>query len=146
MGIYGLSNTWGHLFGLPHIGAEYTDYGSGAYRLLDGERCVACQRQATNVHHVVPKSVAKVAFIGDAMLRSPLFALCGSGTTGCHGGFHGGARYKARWEWDSPEYEERWWDGLLLDRLGPHSDELFGYGEYVVDDRVLDEEIHIRAR
>lgn len=143
--VYGLSNTWGDLFGLPHIGAEYTSYESGGYTVLDGEPCVVCGRPATNAHHVVPKSVRKVVSIGGRMLRSPLFALCGSGTTGCHDGFHGGARYKVRWEWDTEEYERAWWSGELLDRYGPHSDELFRYGKYVLTDRLMDVEISMRV-
>ena len=125
----GLSYDKAHLFGLPHLGCRYTH--GDRYELLDGEPCVVCGRPARNCHHVVPRSVRKVFRLGAYELRSPLFALCGSGTTGCHDGFHGGRRYVARWEWDVDE--SLWWDGTLLDRHGPHSDELFGYGRYVID-------------
>lgn len=143
--LQGLSYDWAHLFGMPNIGAEYDDYEAGTYRLLDGEPCAMCPGLATNVHHLVPRSVRKTFFLGGTMLRSPLFALCGSGTTGCHDGFHGGARYKARWVWDDPATEGRWWSGELLGLYGPHSDGLFGLGEYVVTDRLADTEIHMRA-
>lgn len=68
-------------------------------------------------------------------LRSPLFCLCGSGTTGCHGKFHGGARLKAEWKWRSTAYEEAWWNGELLQTYGPHSPGLYEYGYWLVTDR-----------
>ncbi len=142
--LQGISYDRAHLFGMPNIGAEYADYRSGSHRLLDSE-CLICGRQATNAHHIVPRSVRKEFFVGDRKLRSPLFALCGSGTTGCHGEFHGGARYKVMWEWDSEDDEERWWSGELLDLYGPHSESLYMHGKYVIHDRKLDLDIHVRG-
>lgn len=134
--LQGLSHRWASLFGMPNIDAEYTDYESGEYRLLDGARCLICGRPATNVHHVVPRSVRRDFVLGDTMLRSPLIALCGSGTTGCHNDFHGGARYELRWEWFSESDEDRWWDGSLLRDLRPNDDALFELGEYALRDRI----------
>ena len=67
-------------------------------------------------------------------MRTALFALCGSGTTGCHDGFHGGAWLRARWEWDTDEAAREWWDGGLAAEVGPHSPELFRYGRWVIED------------
>ena len=71
---------------------------------------------------------------GTWRLRSPLIALCGSGTTGCHDGFHGGARYRPEWVWDEPEFEEAWWDGTLLCEHEPHDPALYGYGHWAIAD------------
>ena len=68
-------------------------------------------------------------------LRSPLFCLCGSGTTGCHDKFHGGARLKAEWRWRHPVYEEAWWTGQLLQVYEPHDPGLYEYGYWLITDR-----------
>lgn len=137
------------LFGLPHIGAEYKGM-SKAYRRV-AEYCPICGRRATTCHHVVPRSVRdtfrlyvnKERLTADGIrpdrdhfdLRSPLFALCGSGTSGCHNGFHGGARYVARWEWEEQRYFNQWWDGLLLTLYAPHSPILYDFGWWEITDR-----------
>lgn len=143
----GLAYDWAHLFGMPHIGAEYRSYRTGTYRVFEGEPCLICGRQATNAHHVVPRSVWGVFHIDGHELRSPLFALCGSGTQGCHDGFHGGARYEVVWEWDSDEEESLWWDGTMLGEMGymPHDDRLFRHGKYVIHDKKLDLDIVLRG-
>ncbi|MFR3452249.1 MAG: hypothetical protein ACLTSX_12580 [Collinsella sp.] len=81
---------------------------------------------------------------GTWSLRSPLFALCGSGTTGCHNGFHGGARYVPRWVWDNIQYEQQWWDGLLLKLYPPHHPGLYEYGRWEIEDRETGRIITIR--
>lgn len=145
MNFHGLSYEKASLYGLPHIGARYRR--SGCKWKRNGARsyertqewCCICGRPATNCHHVVPISYGEVFELstpnGDWALRSPLFALCGSGTTGCHNGFHGGAWLKARWVWDSPEYEREWWDGVLLARYAPHHPALYCYGQWVIENR-----------
>ena len=78
------------LYGKPHVGARYV----GNRYELAAERCGICGRQATNCHHIVPRRCGDFALVtprGTWRLRSPLIALCGSGTTGCHDGVHGGA-------------------------------------------------------
>lgn len=135
----GLSYEKASLYGLPHIGARYTKDGtSPSYERLS-ETCSVCGSPATNCHHVVPRSAGKVFNLetprGTFALRSPLFALCGSGTTGCHNDFHGGAKLKARWVWDSQSFEDAWWNGELLSRFGAHSPELFRYGCWEVEDK-----------
>ena len=70
-----------------------------------------------------------------AWSRRAAFCLCGSGTTGCHDKFHGGARLKAEWRWRHPVYEEAWWTGQLLQVYEPHSPELYEYGYWLITDR-----------
>ena len=114
------------LYGLPHIGARYAHNGrkwmkNGARKYeRTQEWCAVCGEPATN---------------GDFPLRSPLFAVCGSGTTGCHGGFHGGAWLKARWVWDLPEYGDAWESGELLVRFAPHHPALYCYGQWEIESR-----------
>ena len=133
--LHGLSRDKAELYGLPHLGARYVT-ASGRYEAT-AERCVVCGRRATNCHHVVPRSVGmtfqREVPAGRLMLRSPLFALCGSGTTGCHGAFHSG-RLKARWVWDSEEAEEAWWSGDILSRHHAHDPAIFAYGHWEIDD------------
>lgn len=136
----GMSKEIAELYGKPHIGARYV--GSDRSKAMRYERiydaCFLCGRLATNCHHVVPRGKGQVFTLstpkGTWRLRSPLFALCGSGTTGCHNGFHGGALYRARWVWDDPTSEEAWWSGELLSELTPHSPGLYLHGRWEIDD------------
>lgn len=141
----GLSLERAELFGKPHIGARYTH---GARYERTGERCCICNRPAANCHHVAPRRLgerfALVTPDRTWLLRSPLFALCGSGTTGCHNGFHGGSALTARWMWDDPQYERWWWDGILLEQWGPHAEELYGFGFWRIEDRKHGRLIEIR--
>lgn len=130
----GMSYAKASLFGLPHIGCRYR---GSRYERTQGW-CFVCGRPAQSCHHVVPRGYGKALTLstpcGTWDLMSPLFALCGSGTSGCHDGFHGGARYRARWAWDDERYEWQWWDGLILARHGPHSPEIYLYGQWEIDD------------
>lgn len=141
----GLSLERAEVYGKPHVGARYT-HGDRYERT--SERCCICRRPATNCHHVVPRGVGDrfplVTPDRTWLLRSPLFALCGSGTTGCHDGFHGGARYRARWKWDDPQYERWWWDGILLEQFGPHSPKLYAFGCWEIGDRATGRSFEIR--
>lgn len=84
----GWSKERAELYGKPHLGARYTH--DTAYEPTQA-RCAVCGRRASNCHHVARRSWGKtfrlVTLNGVWELRSPLFALCGSGTTGCHGKF-----------------------------------------------------------
>lgn len=137
------------LYGKPHVGARYTGAGKRDYERTQGWCCI-CGRPAQSCHHVVPRGKGEVFELvapnGAWGLRSPLFALCGSGTTGCHDGFHGGARYVARWVWDAAEFERRWWDGELLGRHPPHDPALYLYGRWEIEDRKTGKAIAIRER
>lgn len=143
--LHGLSYEKAMLYGMPHIGARYTHNGqkwkrNGARRYeRTQEWCAICGRPSNNCHHVVPISNGAVFELctprGNFPLRSPLFAVCGSGTTGCHSGFHGGAWLKARWLWDSPAYGEAWCNGELLARFAPHHPALYCYGQWEIENR-----------
>lgn len=123
------------LYGKPHLGARYT--GKRSYEPTQ-PRCCVCGRRATNCHHVAHRGwgleFELAAPGGTWSLRSPLFALCGSGTTGCHGRFHG-AGLKAEWRWRHPVYEEAWWTGQLLEVYEPHDPGLYEYGYWAIVDR-----------
>lgn len=138
----GMSYEKASLYGMPHIGAHYTQEGMKYRR--DGRRnyeptqtyCCICGKtlHRPNCHHVVPISYGEVFELQGKPLRSPLFAVCGSGTRGCHNGFHGGHYLKARWEWDTEEYERQWWSGELFNELEPNSPLLYHYGQWVISD------------
>lgn len=140
----GLSSDKAELFGKPHIGAVYTS--GGRYRRTR-ERCPVCGRFATNCHHVAPRSVATemplVTPLGAWALRSPLIALCGSGTTGCHGRFHE-RRLAIRWVWYRPSYRDMWWSGQLLSEHVPHSPALYRYGYWEIRDAETGVTLNVR--
>ena len=135
------------IYGKPHVGCRYTGKGARAYERTSDVCCV-CGRPAQSCHHVVPRGRGERFELrtakGTWSLRSPLFALCGSGTTGCHDGFHGGARFFPRWVWDNPLYQEQWWDGSLLVLHPPHHPGLYMYGRWEIDDRKTGRTITIR--
>jgi hypothetical protein len=123
------------LYGLPHIMCSYRGKSVNSHRLDEDAVCVCCGRPATNAHHWPPKGTAPVRHRAGFELKPALFAVCGSGTTGCHDGFHGGARYDAWWEWDEDGAEDRWEDGSLLQILPPHSPGLYQLGHWVILDK-----------
>lgn len=119
-------------YGKPHIGAFYANGRMDSHKLEEGARCACCGKPATNAHHWPPRSKGLFEHHGH-ILRPSLIALCGSGTTGCHGAWHG-ARFKALWMWDTPKYAQEWLDGYMLDEIEPHSPELYRYGCWEVYD------------
>lgn len=125
------------LYGLPHIDCRYTGKSVNSNKLDEDAACVCCGLPATNAHHYPPKGTAPVRHRNGYELKPALFAVCGSGTIGCHNDWHGGARFEAWWRWDRYEYEEQWADGTLLDRHGPHSPALYYYGCWVIHDKKL---------
>lgn len=129
----GLSVDVAEMYGKPHINAWYAKHSDSvnAYRFNHDARCPICWNRATNVHHCPPKSKGKFILHGH-VLRPALFALCGSGTTGCHGKFHQ-RLIVPRWEWYTMGNAEAWWNGELLEMHGPHSPELYQYGDWVFD-------------
>lgn len=126
-------------YGKPCVGAHYRGHGARSNALDEGARCACCGRPATNSHHCPPLHFGQGFLLatprGSWLLRPALIALCGSGTTGCHDGFHGGARYRATWEWRSDEFARMWWDGELLSRVAPHSPALYAWGLWRFEDR-----------
>ncbi len=133
------------LFGKPHAGCRYV--GSGWE--LTQERCCVCGRPAANCHHVMPRGRGKAFQLstpaGKWQLKSPLFAVCGSGTTGCHDGFHGGAFLRAEWVWDRDVYQRAWWSGELLEVYEPHDEGLYEYGHWAIADARTGRVIEIGA-
>ena len=127
------------LYGLPHIGCHYQNSSVNSNRLDDDAVCVCCGRLATNAHHYPPKGTAPVRHRNglSLILRPALFAVCGSGTTGCHNGWHGGARFEAWWTWDNPFAEKFWEDGTLLKLYQPHDARLYELGCWTIRDKKL---------
>ena len=69
---------------------------------------------------------------GVFLLKPALIALCGSGTTGCHGDVHAG-RVKLRWEWADDDTAERWFTGdLLAHGYEPHDEHFLDMGRWAV--------------
>ena len=133
--LHGVPYNVAECYGKPHFLCEYTGSGVNGTRLFDGARCMTCGRMATNAHHWPPKRTASTFTRNDGItLRPALFAVCGHGTTGCHDGWHGGARFRALWLWDSDEYARRWWESNWPDEIGHHSSELYLYGCWEVYD------------
>ena len=143
----GLSVERAECYGKPHVGCRYTGRTARRYERTQGWCCV-CGRPAGSCHHVVP--IGRGEFFrlvtpkGTWNLRSALLCLCGSGTTGCHDGFHGGAFLKARWVWDDEDCERMWWDGDLLTLMRPHSPQLYLYGRWEITNRRTGEVMTIR--
>lgn len=124
--------------GKPHIGARYLFSGRiDRYILEYNATCAVCGRPATNVHHQPFRSKGKGIIIGGKLLRPSLIALCGSGTTGCHGKVHNG-KLKIRWVWIDESIAERWWDGSLFSRFPPHSERVYEYGYWDFIDKQND--------
>lgn len=147
--LQGLSLERAELFGAPHVGCRYTGRTARAYERTE-RRCCICGRPAGSCHHVMPLGRADHFDLttpnGSWRLRSALLCLCGTGATGCHNGFHAGARFRARWAWDDERFEREWWDGLLLATYGPHSPELYRFGRWEVEDRRTGKVWEIRRR
>lgn len=131
----GLSLECASLYGMPNVGTRYERDDTDSNRLEDGAVCARCGARATNSHHEPPRSKGRsfvlATKMGRFVLKPALIALCGSGTTGCHGLRHSG-RLKIRWEWDSDEIAEKWWSGYWLSH-GYHANSvrLFDLGKYV---------------
>lgn len=151
------------LYGLPHLGAEYVtgwSHGRRNYRRI-AEVCCLCDRQrSTNTHHVVGFGLGghqdntvivvdtkfceeydRVPYlldtkIGSFVLYTPLFAVCGSGTTGCHGKLEDGVGdHIVEWVWYDEVCKELWEKGWMLSHgYAPHDERLFEFGYYRIKD------------
>jgi len=115
-------------YGKPHFLCDYTANGVNNTRIFQDAPCICCGRQATNAHHWPPKRTCPTFGFHGEKLRPALFAVCGSGTTGCHDGWHGGARFRALWKWDYDEFAMQWWEGSMLEEHGAHSNALYQFG------------------
>lgn len=143
----GLSLVVAECYGKPHYKAFYTGKTIKQYRMEDGAICMCCGHKATNVHHVPALSKGHVFNLrtdcGIFALRPALFALCGSGTTGCHNDFHGGARFIPQWKWFDDEYARAWWSGEILREIDAHSPELYEYGRWVITDSIRNKSFEV---
>lgn len=133
----GLSRGWAEHYGKPHLMASYRNASVRSHRADDGAFCAVCGKKAGSVHHTPPighgTSFAMATSWGVHVLKPALFALCGSGTTGCHGKFHSGL-LRAEWVWATDEDARAWWEGELLKRQSPHGAWLFMHGWWRVTD------------
>lgn len=154
-------------YGMPHIGCKYTRDDVTATSFVPNEEgwtpCAVCGRPATNRHHLPPRSVSSCTDekgrrkpgslllptkYGKFVLKPALIALCGSGTTGCHGKVHN-RDIEIQWEFDNEAYEQLWldgWflahgidgyvktrDGMLTTRpIMPHSKQLYRIGRWLI--------------
>lgn len=133
--LQGLTVRQARAFCAPSVGASYAGRSVRSNRLDEGARCAVCGRPATNAHHEPPVGMgggrARLALNGVAM-RPALIALCGSGTTGCHGKVHSGA-LRLEWAFDSDEEEELWWRGWFAPEV--YEAGAAGLGRWEVRDR-----------
>lgn len=134
----GLSMPTAEKFGKPCVGAHYAGSGVRTNRLDLGARCCVCGRYATNSHHEPATGMGggrSTLEVAGHRLKPALFALCGSGTTGCHGKVHSG-EYRIEWEWDTGEACRKWWEAELPDECYErNSHDLYWYGAWVIRDR-----------
>lgn len=127
-------------FGMPHLGAHYFGDSVNRYRKDEGAVCAVCGKPAENVHHEPPKGAGGKyrqftmwSKWGRFILKPALIAMCGSGTTGCHGDRHGG-RVSITWEWFDEADAERWWTGELLSHgYVPHDPKLYDLGQWRIE-------------
>lgn len=142
--LHGFSIDDAQSYGMPHIGAHYYRDDVSCY-LRDSDECTICGKQATNTHHHPARGKARSFTLktkhGAFVLKPALFALCGSGTTGCHGLVHQ-RKIEIKWKWDSDEYQEQWFSGYLLAHgVVPHSERLYEYGRWSIGDGTTEIEI-----
>ena len=135
----GLSVAKASLYGMPHLGCFYEGEGVNSHKREADALCTICGKPADNAHHEPPKGTAPLFVLktgwGAFLLKPALIALCGSGTTGCHGDRHNG-RYEFRWEWKSAEYAEKWWSGWFLAHgYDPHDPRLYEFGHWEIKDK-----------
>lgn len=139
----GIAKPLAEMYGKPHWGSSYlsknpTPQSVDRYRLDDGATCIVCGQRATNSHHTPPKGIMRVFELmtpkGRFKYRPALIAMCGSGTTGCHGMVHKGM-LKIEWVWDSDGFESGWWDGSIPETITAHDPELYSVGFWRIIDR-----------
>ena len=135
--LHGLSIETATLYGMPHLGAYYARDDTDSNRLRHWSVCACCGAKATNSHHEPPKGKGSNFLLigewGQFVLKPALIALCGSGTTGCHGMRHSGL-LRIRWHWLTDENEEKWWSGYWLAHgYKPNDPKLFELGGYLFE-------------
>lgn len=137
--LQGMSYEQASCMGMPHLGAVYIGSGD-KYKLTEGIHCVNCRiHLATNCHHEPQKGIGgrKQLILYGQVLRPALIALCGSGTTGCHGLRHSG-KLHLQWKWDCDDYEEAFWNGtFFMDMFKPHDPRFFDYGKWYANGKPI---------
>lgn len=153
--------TGAKLMGLPHIGSAYTgrwrkDKRLGYVRIAKVCQVCECAR-STSTHHIIPigmggrQSGRSITVNVDYCraydqrfgvdvdyprtsydVYTPLIALCGSGTQGCHGEFEDGV-LEAIWVWDDELCRDLWEAGwMLFHGYAPNDGRLFEFGHYEI--------------
>ena len=142
----GIAYPLAECYGKPHYMAHYlgknpTLASVDKYELDDDAVCICCGARATNSHHSPPKGIRRVFNLrtdrGSFLLRPSLLAVCGSGTTGCHGKFHSGL-LKVQWIWDEEGFLNGWWSGSIPESYEIHSSDLYTCGFWRITDSAGD--------
>lgn len=128
---------------LPRGWSHQKAVNMGMPHLLE-DRCIICGAELDcaphSKHHVTPKGAGCKQMTlrsketgREYRLESSLVSVCGTGTTGCHNGLHGGAEFRMSWVWESDLLEKMWFDGVFLDEdYKPHDPRLWTMGHYDV--------------
>ena len=137
----GLSVEAAECFGKPHLGCHYVRDDTKSNRLDEQARCASCGKRAESSHHEPPlgmggrnRQLLLRTPMGIHVLKPALIALCGSGTTGCHGKRHHG-ELPIRWVWERDEHAALWWSGELLKQFAPHDPRLSELGHWEIGGR-----------
>lgn len=139
--LHGIAYLLAECYGKPHFQARYksdkpTKPSVDRYELEEDAVCIVCGQRATNAHHAPPKGIMRVFGLeterGTFPMRPALLAVCGSGTTGCHGDIHAGL-LKVEWVWDDPGFCDAWWDGKLSEGAA-HDPGLYSVGFWRITD------------
>lgn len=140
--LQGLSLDVAECYGKPHINAHYTADNVDKY--IHEGACALCGGRATNAHHQPPKGRGRNFLLltdwGQFVLKPSLIALCGSGTTGCHGRVHN-RQVLIKWVWRDEEYQRQWWSGEILKNYAPHSKELYNFGYWVIGNKKIETDL-----
>ena len=146
------------LMGLPHVGAEYTKGRRNGRRNYErtSDVCAVCDSaRSASTHHIVAVGTGgrqssrtnevDWAFCGaydeafgcepstdltEFEVLTPLIAVCGDGSSGCHGMFES-HDLSVEWVWDDADCFILWESGWFLSHgYEPHDERLFEFGCY----------------
>lgn len=137
--LHGTSYEMASCMGMPHLGARYLGDSVRKTKLLFNAKCAFCGGTVGSIHHEPPVGPGGAmrgwtlrTERGIFVLKPALIALCGSGTTGCHGRRHAG-ELRFEWRWLNDDAESRWWDGWWLSHgVAPHDERLYQLGGWWV--------------
>ena len=128
--LHGWSYEAAKCMGMPHFMARYTSGDYRKYKKDQDAECMVCGRPATDVHHQPFREYFELRTgWGTFVLKPALITLCRE----CHEKVEH-SEISIKWEWDSDEYEERWWNGdLLAHCFNAHSKALSELGGWHVE-------------